>query len=347
MAAKMPPAGRDPWLSEALTARTKYARVLWRNIKGKRRWFVQLMQEGLSPLKYESPDKQKVGLDIGPSSVAVFSEQAAALAPLAPEVEQPWADIRRLQRAMDRSRRATNPQCYNEDRTWEKGEKVKVRSNRYEKLRAQLAERERVLARRRSRSHGRLSNRVLACGNQVQAETLSYKAFQRSYGRSTKIRAAGSFMALVRRKAARAGGALVDLNTWRLKMSQYDHITRSYTKKALSERWHRLGDGSGVVQRDLYSAFLATYAGIDTHHPRRLDKRWPDAQSLLSRAGWMRKEPVSVASLLATAPEGFGLPTPERVVRERALACGEAANDVGESRESQKAAGDGLKTSRL
>jgi len=40
----------------------------------------------------------------------------------------------------------------------------------------------------------------------LQAERLSYTAFQRSFGRSTKVRAAGSLMALLRRKAARAGG---------------------------------------------------------------------------------------------------------------------------------------------
>jgi methionine synthase II (cobalamin-independent) len=37
---------------------------------------------------------------------------------LAPEVKQPWAATRRLQRAMDRSRRATNPHCYHANGTF-------------------------------------------------------------------------------------------------------------------------------------------------------------------------------------------------------------------------------------
>ena len=40
-----------------------------------------------------------------------------------------------------------------------------------------------------------------------------------------------------------AGG----MDTWSLKLSQYDHFTEVCTKKTLNERWHVLGDGSGVV----------------------------------------------------------------------------------------------------
>ena len=64
---------------------------LWRVVKGTRRWFVQLLQEGLTPLKYQPGPKGPVGLDVGPSTVAMYAEQAAGLLPLAPEVQQPWA----------------------------------------------------------------------------------------------------------------------------------------------------------------------------------------------------------------------------------------------------------------
>jgi len=245
---------------------------------------------------------------------------------------------------MDRSRRATNPACFKDDGTWKRGTKVSVRSTGYQALRKNLAETERVLEARRKRSHGALANRILACGNVLHSEKLSYVAFQKSFGRSTKVRAAGSLMALLRRKAERAGGELRDLDTWSLKLSQYDHPTQTTTKKALSQRWHVLGDGSGVVQRDLYSAFLAATADKDALHPSRIEKMWPAAQSLLGRAGWLRTQPVSVAGLLATAPAGFGLPTPERVARQRALARGDASDVVVERREPKRAAGDGLRT---
>jgi putative transposase len=345
------PDGRDLWLEQALKARTKFARVVWRMVKGQRRWFVQMAQEGLAPLKYETVEGALVGLDVGPSTIAVYSEQGAGLAPLAPEVQQPWAAARKIQRAMDRSRRATNPHCFNADGTWKRGAKVAVRSSGYQALRRELAEVERVLDTRRDRSHGALANRILACGNVLQSEKLSYTAFQKSFGRSTKVRAAGSLMSKLRRKAERAGGELRDLDTRSLKLSQFDHTTNTCTKKALSQRWHALGDGSGVVQRDLYSAFLAAVADKSAIHSSRATAAWPAAQSLLGRAGWMRPsstkeghQPVSVASLLATAPVGFGLPTPERVARQRAPATGDASDVVVDRREPKRAGGDGPRT---
>ena len=347
LAAMFAPDGRDLWLEQALKARTKFARVVWRMVKGERRWFVQLAQEGLVPLKYETVDGALVGLDVGPSTIAVYSEQGAGLAPLAPQVQQPWAAARRIQRAMNRSRRATNPQCFNADGTCKRGAKVAVRSVAYQALRKDLAETERVLEKRRDRSHGALANRILACGNALQGEKLSYRAFQKSFGRSTKVREAGSLMSKLRRKAERAGGELRDLDTWSLKLSQFDHTTNTCTKKALSERWHVLGDGSGVVQRDMYSAFLAAVADKSAIHSSRALAAWPAAQSLLGRAGWMRPkglQPVSVASLLATAPVGFGLPAPERVARQRASAIGDASDVVVERREPKRVDGHGPRT---
>jgi hypothetical protein len=90
--AQLAPDGKDSWMEEALDPkkhRTKFARIVWRTVKGQRRWFVQLAQEGLAPLKYHSVDGAIVGLDVGPSTVAVYSEQGADLVPLAPEVAQP------------------------------------------------------------------------------------------------------------------------------------------------------------------------------------------------------------------------------------------------------------------
>lgn len=96
-----------------------------------------------------------------------------------------------------------------------------MRSTAYQALRKDLAETERVLEKRRARSYGALANRILACGNVLQGEKLSHTAFQKSFGRSTKVRAAGSLMSKLRRKVERAGGALRDLDTWSLKLSQF------------------------------------------------------------------------------------------------------------------------------
>jgi hypothetical protein len=328
--AMLAPDDRDAWQTQSLHANTKYSRIVSRMINGKRRWFAQLIQEGPPPLKYETIYGAVVGADLGPSTIAVVSEEAVGLVKLAPEVIQPWKDMKILHRGMNRSRRATNPQCFKDDGTYKPGTKIKVRSKNYEKLRKKLAERERVLRATRKRSHGRLANCILACGNVVKTEKISIKGWQKNFGRSVKTRAPGDFMETLRRKAERTGGALYEVDTWNLKLSQYDHPTNTYKKKPLSQRWHVLGDGARVVQRDIYSAFLAfcvkTSGGKDVIHPSHASDRWRAVKSLLGRAGWMRKEPVNVESILkkklATAsipygpkPQSFGLMTPERVAR--------------------------------
>ncbi len=110
-------------------------------------------------------------------------------------------------------------------------------------------------------------------------------AFQKNYGKSIKVRAPGMF------------GEWVESNTGVLKMSQYDHITQVYIKKPLSQRWHTLGDGSGVVRRDIYSAFLARCVLGKTHHPSHMEEMWAAQKPTLLQAGWLCHEPAKIEPL--------------------------------------------------
>ncbi len=299
MPVKYPPTGKDGWLEEALRAETKFCRLLWRTVQGQRRWYVQLAQTGLSPVKAKNTTQAgcEVGLDVGPSTVAVVSEIGADLLGFCPTLEQPWKQVRTIQRAMDRSRRATNPHCYHTEGTWKKGARVNVVSKQYQQLRQQYAETERKLSAERKRSHGQLVNDIIRLGNVVKTEKLSYKVWQKLYGKSVKVKAPGMFIAGLKRKAERAGGQLLELNTWSLKMSQYDHISGEYSKKTLSERWHFLGDKNAqesvIVQRDCYSAFLALCVIENEHQPSQLHLRWPVVKQLLEQAGWCRQIQVA------------------------------------------------------
>ncbi|XXG30589.1 MAG: hypothetical protein WJ306_11245 [Ferrovum myxofaciens] len=152
----LPSKTQDPYLHQALTNKTKYCRVLWRVVSGSRRWFVQLMQEGIAPAKHEQACGEIVGLDIGPSTVAVVGDNSASLVKFCDTVVQPWKETRRLQRAMDRSKRATNPHCFNANGTWKKGQKF-TPSKRYTAIRTEYAEVERKLAAERKRAHGELA----------------------------------------------------------------------------------------------------------------------------------------------------------------------------------------------
>ncbi|MEI7842042.1 MAG: transposase [Gallionellaceae bacterium] len=324
----LPTKTQDPYLHQALDSRTKYCRVLWRNVNGVRLWFVQLMQEGVAPQKHEQACGEIVGLDIGPSTIAVVGDNSASLVKFCDTVTQPWKETRRLQRAMDRSKRATNPQCFNANGTWKKGNKF-TPSKRYTAIRTEYAEVERKLAAERKRSHGELVNQILGLGNVIQSETLSYVAFQKNYGKSVKVRAPGMFVEQLRRKAESAGGKLIDLHTWSLKMSQYDHTTQTYTKKPLSQRWHELGDGTGFVQRDVYSAFLARCVVENAHHSSYIKKIWAAQKPVLLQTGWLRNEPAKIEPLgkiTVAAPL-------ERVVCKRKLVVGHNPDVVAARRE--------------
>ncbi|MDA8382373.1 MAG: transposase, partial [Betaproteobacteria bacterium] len=250
---------------------------------------VQLVQDGIAPTKYEFLSSgQTVGLDVGPSTIAVVGDEGVGLEQFASGVVQPWNHQRRLQRALDRSRRATNPDNYNRNGTAKKGRHTWIRSKHYLDLQRQIAEVERQLAATRKKEHGTVANQILGLGNLIQTETLSYKAFQKNYGRSVKVRAPGMFIERLTRKAESAGGTLVELNTRRLRMSPYDHVSGTYAKKPLSQRWHRLGGDDVIVQRDCYSAFLARNAMEDGHSSSRLEEGWAVAEPLLERAGLCR-----------------------------------------------------------
>ena len=337
--ALLPSKPQDPYLHQALTNKTKYCRVLWRNVNGERRWFMQLMQAGIAPIKHEQSCGEIVGLDIGPSTIAVVGNNSASLVKFCDTVVQPWKETRRLQRAMDRSKRATNPHCFNANGTWKKGQKF-TPSKRYTEICTEYAEVERKLAAERKRAHGELANQILGLGNVIQSETLSYIAFQKNYGKSVKVSAPGMFVEQLRRKAESAGGKLIDLHTWSLKMSQYDHTTEVCTKKPLSQRWHVLGDGSGVVQRDVYSAFLARCVMSNTHHPSHIETMWAAQKPALLQTGWLRSEPAKIE------PSGkITVATPlEQVVCDRGFAAGHGLDAVVARREPGDPSGFALRT---
>jgi putative transposase len=340
----MPTKCKDPYLHACLQSKTKYCRIVWRMEGSRRRWFVQLVQDGVAPAKYEFLSSgQTVGLDIGPSTVAIVGDTAVGLERFAPSVEQPWKQMRTLQRAQDRSRRATNPDNYEASGVAKKGPKRWTKSSRYQARQMQLSELERRLAAGRKRDHGELANKILGLGNVVQIERLSYKGLQKNFGRSAKVRASGMFVSLLTRKAESAGGKVVELNTRTLKMSQFDHTTGQYTKKPLSQRWHTLGKSNTLVQRDCYSAFLAKCVVVNgkenQHKPSQLQEGWATAEPLLRRAGLCIEQSGSGARLRAPTVE-FKALTSDRIARRRRFVRGYARDVVAGAERSTREPGN-------
>ena len=306
---------KDAWQREALDEskhKTKYTRCIKRVIKGRERWFIQVVKEGLVPQRKSWTYGQgEVGLDIGPSTVAVVSQKLATWRGFCAELDFFEKRVRVLQRKLERSRRATNPQCYNENGTFKKGAKVLNVSKSYDATRKELAEIMRRLAAARKSAHGALCNLVLSMGHIIKMEKLSYKAFQKMFGKSVGRRAPGMFVSMLRRKAASAGAEVIEFSTYDTRLSQYDHKADAYIKKPLSLRWHVFADGS-KVQRDVYSAWLAlfvekTSVGMkDTLDSSRCVRHWGAMEPLLKEAGSRFNESVSVDDVLQKTLEATG-----------------------------------------
>lgn len=283
---------------EALKCGVKYCRIIRKWVGTKWKYYAQIVLEGYPPIKCDNngvakhPVKQgRVGIDIGTQTIAFSGKDVCDLRVLAPsaraQAKSLVNEIAVTLRAMERSRRATNPKYYNPDGTIKRlkrqhGQKQKREwkcSKRYYRLRAKLRNLYRKLADIRKMEHNILANELLTYGNEFVVEDMNYKALQKRsketkinpktgrahtkkrFGKSLSRCAPAMFISILSKKANRYGGSVIKVSTFEMKASQFDHTDESYTKKKLSERMARLRSGD-IVQRDLYSAFLLEH--IDT-----------------------------------------------------------------------------------
>ncbi len=265
--------GDDPVVAHGLAHEIKYARLVRRRACSPRaqgadrqgeRYFVQLVLKGVPHHKPKhTVGTDTIGLDLGPQSLAIVPQQAEArLVPLCAELHPDVRSIRRLQRKMERQRRAANPEHYDERGRPKKRGKGAPRwkqSRGYEVSRRRKATRERGLAAHRKSLHGRLAHQIVRVGNTIIIEKISYKGWQKRYGKSVRHCAPGLLIDHLRRTVASTGGTLHEVPTRSTKLSQFCHGCGAFVPKPLWQRWHQCPCGIGPVQRDLYSAFLAAF----------------------------------------------------------------------------------------
>ncbi|NIM47598.1 MAG: transposase [Candidatus Aenigmarchaeota archaeon] len=268
----------------ALSKKVKYCRLIKKRIKNKNVFFLQLVLEGDPFIKEKNKSKDfVVGLDIGPSTYAVFSDEKAILNSFCSELTKFQIKKKNLQRKMNRSLKAMNPENYNEDGTIKKILQPFKKSKKYLNHRNKLFETFRKLKTYRKRLHSKLANEVIKLGKRIRTEKLSFKGFQKLWGRSINFRAPSLFLSILNRKAENAGGSIDLINTRKTALSQTCHNCESKKKKELKQRWHEC-DCKIKAQRDLYSAFLARYVKEDTLDICQAKKAWPSANRLLEQA---------------------------------------------------------------
>lgn len=263
------------------TYRPCYASLVCKKIRGKCRVYLHITVEGKAKPKYDRQGnlkhkyrKGKIGCDIGTQTIAYTSDIEVGLKNLAERgssILDNEQKEKRIYRAMDRSRRATNPNNYNADGTIRKGRKIWNYSNHYRKLKAKHSELCRINAENRHFSINEEVNHLRQLGDTFITESQNAKRLQKRskittrnqagkinrkkrFGKSIKNRCPGYFQAKVKQKFTNTRGIYIEVpNHYRA--SQYDHTVDDYSKKKLSDRMYCLGNGTRV-QRDWYSSFL-------------------------------------------------------------------------------------------
>ena len=267
----------DPIILHGLSSPVKYVRLVRRKLNGKHRFYVQLLNEGRPFQKPKNTaGSEIVGLDIGPSTLAVVGDSQAFLRPFCAEIKDAASQIARLQRQMARQQRANNPDCHEPSccdlpkRGQKhgkrklgksiKGKRHKHFSKRYGAIKQRKANIERRLEAHRKSLQGELVNQVLTIGSVINLEKLSYRSFQKLFGRSVGKRAPGMFVSRLKQKAENAGGIINEFPTKETKLSQRC-ICGQVKKKPLSQRVHACDCGVRA-QRDLFSAYLAKHVDL-------------------------------------------------------------------------------------
>ena len=287
----------NPYLCRAIKGTIVYCEILRLPFPDGYHYYVNLVMEGAAPIKERIDKKTKVatpvvhgkgcmGLDPGTSTVAAVTDDTLILRELAAGAVEYEKKIRALQESIDRSKRVSNPENFNEDGTVKKGKHQwnlsKNCRKKMQKVRVLYAKRTAFI----KQEHHKLANELIEKCERIITEDMDYSSFQRRsktpaerqektstvtkkngktkevrkfkkkkrFGHSLNNHSPGAFMDILEKTGQKYGVDLVKLNPKILKASQYNHVTGKCEPVPLSVREKEIGGKK--VQRDAYSGFI-------------------------------------------------------------------------------------------
>ena len=127
---------------EAINCKICYNRIVRKYVKNKYRFYIQIVFKGNPPIKVNNKTGEvkhcigngDVGLDIGTRTIAICSKSDIKMLELADRVQNIENQKQKLLKKLDRSRRSTNQENYNEDGTIKKQGNKRIiwnKSNHY------------------------------------------------------------------------------------------------------------------------------------------------------------------------------------------------------------------------
>lgn len=282
----------DPVIAHGLSCRIAYSRIVCRQIRGRDRYFAQLVCDGkpyVKPKHRIAPGV--VGVTVTPDSVIVAADAHAGSIPLAGGVEDISRQIKRLQRQESRQRFLNNPDNFVPGtKTIKKGAKKWFVSEAQKRVRAERADLQRRQAEHRKNEHGKLAHHILSAGDDIRLARMDFKAIQGRIGRTVARHAPADAVLAIKMFAEKLG-------------VRYTEIPKTKVKA-----YHR---GRGLTaRRDILFAFLARYWAGDKPDADCALEAWPGFCNILSAAFGLEQDDLRL--LHAALPRKSGEPVVSR-----------------------------------
>ena len=261
---------KDEYVKYALNNdRIKYCRIKRKWHKHNYRYYVDLVMEG-NPPTWQACGQGTVGIDIGPSTIAVVNDNQCLFEPLAQNVTNIEQDIARLQRKLDRQRRTNNPDKYNDDGTIKKGSKHWKASNKQKLTQDKIKMLYQKRANQLRQDHINLANRILKLGDNIIAEDMDWAALakkakktekndkgrykkKKRLGKSIANHAPSMLINIIDQKLSYMNKKVHKVDCFKTAASKYNHLTGKLMNITIDDRIIKIGNYS--IQRDLHAAF--------------------------------------------------------------------------------------------
>lgn len=265
---------------QALAQEIRFCRIKKTIIRGKERYFLDVILKGQIPLKetavtvstaegvenkdmVRTPGGGEVGLDIGFRKLAVVTEDTAAVYDLPEKDRGLEKKKRKLLQYMERSRRSMNPDNYLPDGRIRPGSSGWIYSRHYRKAKLEYGEICRKQSVLQKQEQYRLAREISSYGNRFFVENLDFAKLGRIKPNGVYMSgtAPGEFLRILEYKLSQQEKQLYRILPFLVKASGFNHHTGTYQKMPLKKSW-RIVDGQ-KVEKNLYSAFLLSNLAED------------------------------------------------------------------------------------
>ncbi len=265
---------------EAFQRELRFCRVERAEIRGKRRYFIQLVFKGRAPVRkrLEENMDDSVGLDVGLRKLSMVAGERVMVYPLPAKDMSLERKKRELARYLERSRRSMNPGNYFSDGRVKPGRREWVYSQNYVRARAAYREASRKQAALQKQDQYRLIQKILSQGGHFYIEDLQFAKLRKAgiNGSFLMQTAPAGFVRILEYKADLQEKSFYRISPFAVKAAGFNHHTGTYQKMPRRKSW-RIVDGR-KVDKDLYSAFLLsnTAPDLQSFDLERCRQRYPD-----------------------------------------------------------------------